>query len=348
MPQRWQRFCPDKPGLFRSRLLAWYGHNRRDLPWRNSRDPYRVWLSEIMLQQTRVAAVLEHYQRFLQRFPTLASLAAARQSSVLAEWSGLGYYRRARMLHASAKRVMREHGGTLPGTAATLRSLPGIGRYTAAAIASIAFGEPVAVVDGNVERVLQRLLGRDLSPPQLWVVAQKLLSRERPGDFNQALMELGATLCLPGQPLCTACPVREFCCTRGRRKTGPSTARQRRREIHYALNCQKGRVFLLRRANDSSLMPGMWELPEIPDRMPTADFTVRHSITVTNYTVHVSRVPAGPYPSGEWVTLSRLRRLPLTGLARKILRVTGVLPAASAVGPGSSKQSGLSEALGRG
>ncbi len=157
---------------FRRSLLAWYAHNARALPWRESHDPYRVWLSEIMLQQTRVAAVIGHYEEFLRRFPTVEKLAAAREASVLAAWSGLGYYRRARMLHAAAKVVVREHGGKFPATAEELRALPGIGRYTAAAIASIAFGEPVAVVDGNVERVLQRLSGRRLAGAELWQAAE--------------------------------------------------------------------------------------------------------------------------------------------------------------------------------
>ena len=145
---------------FRERLLAWYDAHARDLPWRKDRDPYRVWVSEIMLQQTRVAAVIEHYHAFLKRFPTVQKLAAAREASVLSVWSGLGYYRRARMLHAAAKIIVRERMGKFPETAEEWRSLPGIGRYTAAAIASIAFGDPTAVVDGNVERVLQRLYGK--------------------------------------------------------------------------------------------------------------------------------------------------------------------------------------------
>ena len=148
---------------FRARLLAWYDAHARELPWRESHDPYRVWLSEIMLQQTRVAAVIAHYHEFLRRFPTVEKLAAAREAAVLAAWSGLGYYRRARMLHAAAKVVAREHGGKFPATAEGLLALPGVGRYTAAAIASIAFGEAVALVDGNVERVLQRVSGERLA-----------------------------------------------------------------------------------------------------------------------------------------------------------------------------------------
>ena len=178
---------------FRKNLLAWYDLHRRDLPWRASRDPYRVWLSEIMLQQTRVAAVIAHYREFLRRFPTVEKLAAAREASVLAAWSGLGYYRRARMMHAAAKLIVRDHGGKFPESEEGWRALPGIGRYTAAAIASIAFGEPVAVVDGNVERVLQRVAGTRLAGEELWTEANRLLDVNRPGDFNQAVMELGAT-----------------------------------------------------------------------------------------------------------------------------------------------------------
>src|ERR1700722_17284953 len=161
--------------VLRQRLLQWYLAQARDLPWRESRDPYRVWLSEIMLQQTRVAAVIAHYHEFLRRFPTVKKLAGAREASVLAAWSGLGYYRRARMMHAAARVIVREHGGKFPDTEEGLRALPGIGRYTAAAIASIAFDEPVAVVDGNVERVLQRVAGKRLAGEELWIEANSLL-----------------------------------------------------------------------------------------------------------------------------------------------------------------------------
>ncbi len=172
---------------FQKTILNWYREHRRNLPWREDRDPYRVWLSEIMLQQTRVAAVIEHYRRFLKRFPDVETLARARESSVLAAWSGLGYYRRARMLHAASRKIVKEHGGNLPSTSAGLSELPGIGRYTAAAVASIAFGEPAAVVDGNVQRVLERLIGVSLPGRKCWDAAAQLLHREFAGDFNQAL-----------------------------------------------------------------------------------------------------------------------------------------------------------------
>ena len=312
--------------IFQESLLAWYERNARDLPWRSTRDPYRVWLSEIMLQQTRVAAVLDHYARFLKRFPTIEKLAAAREPSVLAAWSGLGYYRRACMLHAAARKIVREMSGNFPATSGGLRALPGIGRYTGAAIASIAFNEPVPVVDGNVERVLQRLMGKPLSERESWQTAGTLLSRERPGDFNQAMMELGATVCLPRQPLCLLCPVMEFCRTRGRGAEGRKRVRQHKREIHYALNCRNGSVLLVKRPGDATLMPGMWELPENTADAANAQPEMRlsHSITVTDYTVLVARGEV-PEPAGQWVPRSRLRKLPLTGLARKILRAAQIM-----------------------
>ena len=328
--------------LFRACLLAWYAAHARDLPWRESRDPYRIWLSEIMLQQTRVAVVISRYKQFLRRFPTVEKLAAARESSVLAAWSGLGYYRRARMLHAAAKTIAKELRGEFPRTAHGLKQLPGIGRYTAAAVASIAFGEPVAVVDGNVERVLGRFFASDLSQEKIWQAAESLLDRSRPGDFNQAMMELGATVCTPRVPACLTCPVMKLCATRGERTSAAKTPRQKKREIHFVLTRRDGSVFLTQRLHDARLMASMWELPEISamqagtpksrsgrnqsveDKSLVHLFTLRHSITVTDYTVQVwhSRSTAA---SGEWIALRRLPNLALTGLARKILRRAEIL-----------------------
>lgn len=347
---------------FRARLLAWYDANARDLPWRKDGDPYRVWVSEIMLQQTRVAAVVEHYHEFLRRFPTVHRLGAAREASVLAAWSGLGYYRRARMLHSAAKVIARDLGGRFPGTAEAWRELPGIGRYTAAAIASIAFGEAVAVVDGNVERVLQRIFGQRLANGEIWRAAGELLDHNRPGDFNQAMMELGATVCTPKAPACLSCPVLEFCATRGEMAGLTAPAQQKKREIHYALASRDGSVFLVRRPQNARLMPGMWELPEIASgakapyqsdsrtatlkrcatqkqiphsvRNDKANgnrmlhgllFSVRHSITVTDYTAHVWCLPVPARADGRWITSDRLNRIALTGLARKILRKAGAI-----------------------
>jgi A/G-specific adenine glycosylase len=310
---------------FRRRLLGWYDREARDLPWRRDRGPYRVWVSEIMLQQTRVAAVIEHYHEFLRRFPNVKKLAAAREASVLAAWSGLGYYRRARMMHAAAKEIVKEHGSEFPQTTEALRELPGIGRYTAAAIASIAFGQPVAVVDGNVERVLARVGGENLSQAEVWLIAEELLPRKRPGDFNQAMMELGATVCVPRQPKCLMCPVSQLCRTRGELPQTEKAKPQQKKEVHYALDCRANRVLLVERGKGESLMPGMWELPQIDaDGVDGSWLRLRHSITVTDYTV---RVKQGPLPEGRgrWIPKDRVMTLPLTGLARKILKVAGVI-----------------------
>jgi len=323
---------PDNPRnseekRFREQLLEWFDRHKRDLPWRRDRDPYRVWLSEIMLQQTRVTAVREHYLKFLQRFPTIKKLAAAREPSVLAAWSGLGYYRRARMLHTAARKVVSEFAGKFPRSAVELRALPGIGRYTAAAIASIAFHEPIAVVDGNVERVLQRVSGEPIAGEALWQRAQELLDPGRPGDFNQALMELGATVCVPRQPKCLLCPVSDSCATRGELPAAGKPLRQRKREIHYALDCRDDSVFLVQRPSTVTLMPGMWELPEIAPANANgqARLTLRHSITVTDYLVRVVPEQAPKTTDGCWVAKSRLTKLPLTGLTRKILRAANLI-----------------------
>src|SRR5271167_3184483 len=268
----------------RTALLDWYQQNRRELPWRRSADPYRVWVSEIMLQQTRVAAVLDHYARFMQRFPTVQALAAAREPSVLAAWSGLGYYHRARRMHQAAKMFVRERQGEFPRTAEAWRGLPGIGRYTAAAIASIAFGEAVAAVDGNVERVLGRMLGRDAARKNVWQSAEELLDRRCPGDFNQAMMELGATICTPRAPQCALCPLNAWCKSRSGDDQRPQAPRKRK-QLCYAL-APKGRaVLLVQRPKTASLMAGMWELPAIPagpHNRSTPVLRMRHSITDTD------------------------------------------------------------------
>jgi A/G-specific adenine glycosylase len=287
---------------FRKRLSEWYGKHARELPWRGIDDPYATWLSEIMLQQTRVATVIDRYGEFLTRFPTLQHLARAEEADVLALWSGLGYYRRARMLHRGAQFVVRELDGKLPRTALELKTLPGVGEYTSAAIASIAFGESVAVVDGNVERVLLRVMGlaeerSSMGRARVAKAAQSLVPpalkrRGRgnpPGDHNQAMMELGATICLPKSPLCMQCPVFELCRTRGEHAT-PERAKQQSRVVAHLLAVRKvgtmTEVLLERRSDEASLMAGMLELPPLPldavqGREPV--LRVRHAITNTNY-----------------------------------------------------------------
>jgi A/G-specific adenine glycosylase len=343
-----------EPAVFRRRLMSWYRAHARTLPWRGVSDPYKIWVSEVMLQQTRVAAVIEHYDRFLRQFPTVVALALATDDEVLAAWSGLGYYRRARMLHKAAQFIVEERGGVLPRTSTELKTLPGIGEYTCAAIASIAFGESIAVVDGNVERVLLRILGQAAngtaaSKAMLQREANMLVPRRRldrqinaAGDHNQAMMELGATICLPKAPLCLHCPVFGMCETRGEHITAPR-AGQRSRPAAYLLNTRKRgpvtEVLLARRAEDVSLMPGMFELPPldmdvVAEREPI--LRVRHSITNTNYYVQIY-APVSPrdrslrraVPAAtedlRWTRTGRLGSLPLTGLARKVLQRLGVM-----------------------
>ena len=309
----------------RRALLRWYDDNRRDLPWRRTRDPYCIWVSEIMLQQTRVAAVLPRYGKFIQRFPSVEKLASARFSSVLAEWSGLGYYRRARNLHAGAKVIARRSAGAFPESSDEWRKLPGIGRYTAAAIASIAFNEPIAVLDGNVERVLRRL--HCATAADSWNAAQELLDRERPGDFNQAMMELGATICLPGEPLCLRCPIRKFCRTRGAGKLRSGKPPQIKAAVSFALATKGDSVLLVQRGVNESLMAGMWELPALShlDRNEKILFRVRHSITVTDYVVSVVARSQASAEIGKWIARSRAHKLPLTGLTKKILRKANII-----------------------
>ena len=322
----------DLKGFWRS-LLDWYDAHRRDLPWRRNPDPYRVWVSEVMLQQTRVAAVLEHYAKWMERFPTVQELARAREQTVLAMWSGLGYYHRARRLHQAAKLIVRERNGEFPGSAEGWRELPGIGRYTAAAIASIAFGEPVAVVDGNVERVLDRLFGTHESKGSHWQRAEVLLERSRPGDFNQAMMELGATICTPRTPQCLVCPLLDWCGTRGEQQRKPQAARKCK-EVRLGFAQKDGAVLLIQRPADSQRMAKMWELPELPGKSiglgvppplhanPLAKF--RHSITDTDYDVAVLAAPDSLLRKldgdARWFTHRQWQKLPLTGLTRKILQ----------------------------
>jgi A/G-specific adenine glycosylase len=231
------------------------------------------------------------------------------------------------MMHAAAKVIVREYDGRFPATQEGLRQLPGVGRYTSAAIASIAFEEPVAVVDGNVERVLQRVAGKRLAGEELWTAANGLLDAKRPGDFNQAMMELGAVVCTPRGPACLTCPVVELCATRGELASDAKVEKQKKREIHYALHCRNGDAFLVQRARDASLMPGMWELPELAgmNGATSPSFTLRHSITTTDYTVRVWQNAAPSGVDGKWIPRERLDRVALTGLARKILRKAEVL-----------------------
>ena len=268
----------------RARLLAWYDANRRDLPWRRTRDPYRILVAEVLLQRTRVASGVPYYERFLARFPTVRDLAAAPLDDVLAAWEGLGFYRRAEHLHAAAQAIVNRHGGTVPRSYEALAALPGIGPYTAGAIASIAFGLPVPAIDGNVTRVIARLfrIRSDVTRPnarrRIAELAADLVSVDRAGAFNQAMMELGATICTPISPACERCPVEGLCLARaaGEERAIPLSRKRaavRTVRVAFALIEAKGRVLLVRRKS-GELLGGLWSLPggEIPLERPEQEF----------------------------------------------------------------------------
>ena len=290
---------------FRVGLLRWYRRHRRALPWRGTADPYHVWVSEIMLQQTRVETVRAYYERWIRALPTLAALARARLPRVLKLWEGLGYYSRARNLHRAARQLR----GRVPGTVAELQQLPGIGRYTAGAIASIAFGQRAPVVDGNVARVFTRVFAR---PDRHWELAEIPLPARNCGDFNQALMELGALVCLPVQPRCEKCPLRGIC-RRGRlpaRRFPPL-----RQVTETALLIQRdGRVWLRQRPA-TGLLAGFWELPA--GRSGKLLLTLRHVITNRQITLQVR---AGrPRGSGRWFSRRQLQSVAMPAAHRRAL-----------------------------
>jgi A/G-specific adenine glycosylase len=324
-------------------LTEWYTRAHRDLPWRRTSDPYSIWVSEIMLQQTRAAAVVPYYQRFLAAFPGVEALAAAPEERVLALWSGLGYYSRARNLRRAAQQVV-EAGG-FPRTFAALRGLPGVGDYTAAAIASIAFGERKAVLDGNVLRVVARIQNdsSDIGAPAIRerfrAVAQRWLGRHNaPAVFNQALMELGATVCLPRNPQCSSCPVEEHCQARVHGTAAQLPVKLRRTEPVYIaedllLVRHGGRVLLRRRDAGARLMAGFWDLPraaELPRACPGKLIgQFRHSITHHRYTFEVHHASlagsSAPDLAFQWFSPLELSTIPLSTTARKSLKLAALL-----------------------
>jgi A/G-specific adenine glycosylase len=315
--------------------VAWYEREHRDLPWRATGDPYRILVSEVMLQQTRAQAVIPYYQRFLDRFPDVQTLAAAREADVLAAWSGLGYYSRARNLQRAALAIAAQGG--FPRDHEAIRELPGVGPYTAAAVASIAFGAPHAVVDGNVLRVISRLrddpadIQSARTRARFQEIVNGLLDRRHPGQFNQALMELGATVCLPRVPLCSACPVAQFCRARetGRQRELPiksSKPPARRIALTVAVVEKNGSVLLRRRAASEALMGGFWELPapeDLPGWSPGETLgSFRHTITHHHYTIAVLTGTIPNVPKGFlWRRTRLLTRIPLSTIARKALQL---------------------------
>jgi A/G-specific adenine glycosylase len=324
--------------LLRRRLLRWYDAHRRQMPWRESPSAYRTWISEIMLQQTQVATVIPYFERFTRRFPNVQSLARAQESSVLKLWAGLGYYSRARNLHRAAKEIVQAHSAKLPRTLDGLRGLPGIGPYTAGAIASIAFNQPTPLVDGNVARVFARLYkitGNVKSAKVLDDIWQRAAAQisgcQRPGDYNQALMELGATVCLPAPEaaLCGACPLSSQCAAyaRDQQDSLPNTG-PKKEAVHLewtALHIEdKGRLLLWQRSAKERFLRGHWGLPETR-HLPRLDpgprlALVRHSITHHRIRLDVRRAKwsGGRLPTeARWVPRSNMRNYLISNLWRK-------------------------------
>ncbi len=328
-----------KRASFAEALLAWYERGHRDLPWRRTSDPYRIWLSEIMLQQTRAQTAIPYYERFLERFPNVQALARAAEADVLAVWSGLGYYERARNLRRAAQQIVARGG--FPKEYEAIRALPGIGDYTAAAIASIAFGLPHVVVDGNVLRVVARVendaaeIGSGRTRERFREIAQEWLDTRSPGMFNQALMELGATVCLPRNPLCLVCPVASQCGALAEGTADQLPVKLRRTEPvaieSLLLVVQKGgRILLRQREPDARRMAGFWELPT-PEQLPKARIgrrlgAFRHTITHHHYTFGVAEASAmtARRPFG-WHEPSRLQEIPISTTARKALKIAGIV-----------------------
>lgn len=343
----------------REALLPWFNLARRDLPWRRTRDPYAIWVSETMLQQTRVGTVVPYYERFLRELPTVSDLAEATEERVLALWSGLGYYRRARMLHAAAKEVARAHRGIVPDDVEALRSLQGVGAYTAGAVASIAFGRRAPVVDGNVARVLTRLFAIEddiksaRGSARVWRLAGELVAEgdADPGDWNQALMELGATICAPRAPACEGCPARALCAGRAQGiaerlpRSAPKKPPLAVRRVAVVLASDRS-VLLARRRGDV-LFGGLWEPPTadggvaelasqlgVDPRILERAGDVVHVLSHRKMRVEVARgpldgrrrwpLPGGDYDAVERVALEDVAARAQATFARKVLAVAGV------------------------
>jgi A/G-specific adenine glycosylase len=322
---------------FRSRLLTWYQLNGRRLPWRELTDPYPILVSELMLQQTQVATVLDYYRRWLDCFPTIRTLADADESSVLRVWQGLGYYRRARNLHQCSKIIVGEFDGQFPSTVAELMKLPGIGKYTAGAIVSFAFDRPAPIVDGNIARVLSRIanmqeqIDRPSGQRRIWELAGRFAEGANPRLSNSALMELGATLCVPRGPLCTVCPVRTFCAAKDpgslpKKRKRPATEE---RNEYYFFALRKDHVLLEQRTGRR--WQGLWTLPalgEAPDRVgsgaPEDTFVcLRHAIT--RFVIHLNlfvREPPEKLRQGQkWKSLNSIENLAMPSPHRHALKL---------------------------
>jgi A/G-specific adenine glycosylase len=344
----------------RRRLLAWFDQYQRNLPWRRSRDPYRIWLSEIMLQQTQVATVIPYYHRFLQAFPNVQALAAADEQDVLRQWEGLGYYRRARHLHQAARYLVREHAGALPDDPQVWESLPGIGRYTLGAVLSQAYGRRLPILEANSMRVLCRLFAiadnprQSATQRQLWELADLLVSRRRPGDFNQALMELGALVCTSTHPQCSRCPLRRRCVAAQQQRQhqlprqGPAAATEHIDEVAVIVR-RRAQVLAVQRPA-AGRWANLWEFPHgavhsgenlhaaaarvllqstgIRAKIESHLTTLKHGIMHFQVTIHAleavyrgGRFRSSEHQQGRWLQPAQLAQLPLSAPQRRLAQV---------------------------
>ena len=340
-------------------LLSWFDQNKRDLPWRRSRNPYSTWISEIMLQQTRVETVKPYYERWMTRFPDVQTLAEADEQEVLKLWEGLGYYSRARSIHKAARVIVSEYNGELPADPAKLQKLPGIGEYTAGAIASMGYGLPAAALDGNIRRILARYydIADPVRTPQteklLWKLAEENLDKERPGDFNEALMDLGSAICLPENPQCLLCPLSENCLARQHDTTGERPVMLKAEPVpHYIVTAaiipdETGERFLLAKRPANGLLGGMWEFSggkqqegetleeclrreireelDLTIRVGESFGTYKHAYTHFKVTLHAffcERIEGVPKPLAAselgWFTREEMQSLPMGKIDRRI------------------------------
>jgi A/G-specific adenine glycosylase len=328
---------------FQSSLLKWFRAHQRDLPWRSSRDPYCIWVAEVMLQQTRIAAVMPYYQRFLDRFPNVESLAHARQPEVLKLWSGLGYYSRARNLHSAAKEIVARHEGKFPRDLEAALALPGIGTYTAAAVLSIAYDAPLAVLDGNVARVLARIhaIRGDLRAPRTWrtltQTANRLLAQNSASDWNQSLMELGEVICTPQSPRCGNCPVARWCCAHAENLTNEIPApRRKRAPIHMKIAAAilldpRGRTLLVKDpgAHDGVLFSRMWQFPAVEVTSEPKAALAAHLRASLNLPADASALEFEALPAARHgVTFRNIALLPFLARIKRLPKLprTRILP----------------------
>lgn len=330
---------------FHQLLLPWYRNNARDLPWRRTQDPYSIWVSEIMLQQTQVQTVIPYYEKWLCRFPDIGSLAEAAEPEVMKYWAGLGYYRRARMLHKAAKFIVEKHGGKFPDDPEKILELPGVGRYTAGAIASIAFGKKQPILDGNVIRILCRIFGvaEDTGSPKtlkkLWEISESVLPGKNPGDFNQAMMELGATVCSPQNPSCLICPVSENCHAYKMKSWAGLPYKKNREKLEKigraALILRKNGKVLVEKQPSEARWGGLWMFPHADDRNSVLkkfglkEANAKHRLTVfhgfTKYKVQLDVYESAasgkaPMPEGEykWAAVKELDQIAFPAPHKKI------------------------------